>query len=205
MAEPTLETKEVSKKTSISEFGMHKMLKGDATILIQDADTEKQYTASKDEFLDSMDTKLGNTLLYLTNPQIADSSFHKGVRELSMGPKSSVNFRLPGFPFCKTCDKRNDEFLQNKDYIVLNDSNNTRILFPKKSFIRKLYKGSVVVDRNTITPGVVKDAIERYQIKHGAQKERDVDYNLLKDANTAYLQRKLKMVIRSKKAKNQQV
>lgn len=204
MAEPTLETEAISKKTSKSDLGKHKMSRGDTTILIQDAETDKQYTVSKDEFVDSIDTKLGNSLLYLTNPQITDTSFQKKAKDLSLGPKASVNFRLPGFPSCKTCDQRNDEFLQNKDYIVLNDSNNTRILFPKKSFIRKLYKGSVVMDKDVITPGVVKDAIERYQIKHGASKERDVDYNLLKDANTTNIQRKLKMVIRDKKAKNQQ-
>ena len=174
------------------------------TVIIQDSEDMKEYSINRKDLLNTIDPKLGKDLLSL-NKSHADErlSGHKPLLADKEG-KVKLNFRMPAFPFCKTCNKKNDEFLVNREYIVLNQADSTKVLFSKDKFLNRLSKGKLKFSLDMKSTNLIRDAVEEYQIKNGAHKQRDVDYIMMKDVNTGYLQTKLKRSIQQKKANRSQ-
>lgn len=95
------------------------------------------------------------------------------LKYLEDDPTSKLNFRVPSFPFCRTCNKNNDSFMQNRSYLMLKDSKQNKILYPKTSFIKKLASGELRLSKNIDNVKMIKDAMEQYQLRNGASPESD--------------------------------
>ena len=173
------------------------------TVIIKDLEESKEYSANEQDLFSSYDPKFGNILLKagdvfkFSNPTDKNSSF-----EQSQLPKQS-NFRLPSFPFCKTCHKNNSDFLENMNFLMVNETGNGKILIPKSTFIKKLENGGFKINKDLIHPKVVKNAMENYQLKYGAHKLRDIDYDMHKDIRAGHVLQKLKDKINSRTSKSE--
>ena len=150
----------------------------------------KTYSIQETDFYSSIDSKLGNKLISLIHHK--ENKIKN--RKISQITASNLNFKLPQFPFCRTCNKNNSEFLKNKEFLVMNDDRNSKILYPKDLFIRKLASGSLKMSNNLGNIKLIKKAIEDYQIDNGASPERDVDYSTMKLSTPTILQHKLKII-----------
>jgi hypothetical protein len=68
--------------------------------------------------------------------------------------------------------------MQNRTFLLLKDSKNSQVLYPKSSFIKKLASGDLKLSKNIDSLKMIKKAMEQYQIKNGASPERDFDYSV---------------------------
>ncbi|CAI2361891.1 unnamed protein product [Moneuplotes crassus] len=148
------------------------------TMIIQDNQEMKTYSVHEDDFYSNMDSKLGKSLIDLINEKSPNSRVRN--KDLRKDSRSRMNFKLPSFPFCKTCNKNNTDFLQNKNYLVFRDERSNSVLYPKDSFISKLQSGELEVANGFKNIKMIHKAIEDYQIKNGASPERDFDYSFAK-------------------------
>jgi hypothetical protein len=172
-------------------------------ITILDKEEAKEYFIEEKELLETIDPKMGKNLLTLSKSQNLENSHEKSY--YSEEGYGKMNFRLPAFPFCNTCNKNNKIFLQNREFLVFTQEDNTQILFSKNRFLDKLSRGQLILSKDISNPSIIQSAIEAYQIKNGAKRERDVDYNTLKTVSTKHLEDKISQVLMAKKTKSKEV
>ena len=170
-------------------------------MVIHDNEEMQTYSISENDYLKILDSKIGKNLIDIIHKRGEASKSQTRISESSSKTQLGMNFRLPSFPFCKTCNKDNTEFLKNREFLVAKDKNNNRVLLNKDNFFKKLANGGLKMDKNFNNIKMINQAIENYQIENGASPERDVDYNLMKSSNPNLLNRKLKLMIKKRMGK----
>ena len=170
------------------------------TVIIKDIEESRIYHAHERELFNSYDPKFGNTMLKSgdnskTNVQNDKNAF------LEQQFSKSDKFRLPSFPFCKTCHKNNSEFLENTNFLMVSETGNGKILIPKSTFIKKLENGGFKISKDLSHPKFVKKAMENYQLKYGAHQLRDIDYDIHRDVRTGKNLEKMQDRINSRTSK----
>ena len=78
-----------------------------------------------------------------------------------------------------------------------------KILIPKSTFIKKLESGGFKISKDLSHPNFVKMAMENYQLKYGAQQQRDFDYDIHRDVRTGLNVKKMQERLKSKTSKSE--
>lgn len=163
----------------------------DNELILNDLETDKDYIVNKNDlstFMLDDDIKLENKLLKCEIENRSNSTFKSRHKPLEANQNAPL-FRFPNNPFCNHCNKKNVEFLSGKQYLPAKEVGRSNVILSKHQFLNKLGKGTLHIKNS---PDQHLGSYLKKMILEKRKSIHSFDYNLAKDVNTTYIQRKLK-------------